>query len=143
VQGLCGKIPAVWSPQKIWIFTAAAALLLVACSAGGNRLAPVDLNGQWQGLATGGMESVEITLALKVDTDGVAEADIFIPSIPEIEEASGWGRVEGSSLSLVLIDAMGGCVFFTGVVDEIGAEMTGEIAVSDDKNILTFSIFRQ
>ncbi len=116
---------------------------LWSCSSGTEREVARDLTGQWSGTATGNTESVNIYFSLIVNEDGTATIDLFFPTIPEIDEASGWGRVEGSSISLVLTDIKGKGVYFTGRADALGAEINGEIAVSDDPNVLTFQVFKQ
>jgi hypothetical protein len=132
----------VWS-VGIAIVAFLSGAVLWSCSSGTAPETARDLSGQWSGVATGETDSVNIYFSLAVNEDGSATADLFFPTIPEIDEATGWGRVEGSSLSLVLTDVNGKGVYLTAKADELGAEINGEIAVSDDSNILTFQVFKQ
>jgi hypothetical protein len=116
---------------------------LSACSSSGTVPAPVDLSGQWEGIATGTTESVAVYMTLSVREDGVITGTIFLPSIPEIAEADGWGRCEGASFSMVFADSDQKGVYVTGIADTLGAQINGEIAVSDSPNKLTFEVFKK
>lgn len=119
------------------------ALFLCACTSG--TVAPVQpaaIAGNWQGLAAGGVGPVDV--ALKITQSGSAvTCELSLPTIPGIEKATGWGTVDGASFSLALTDKLGRSIFVTGVVDATGAELSGEIAVADDKDKLTFDLFKQ
>ncbi len=119
------------------------ALSLSGCS-GSNPSSPaLNLSGNWEGLVTGESGSAEIALEIVLDEHGRATASLSIPTMPNLDEATGWGRVEGGSISLAHTDKAKRGVFLTGVADSILAEITGQIAVSDSSGILTFSVFRQ
>jgi len=69
--------------------------VLWSCSSGTAREPAQKLTGQWSGIATGESDSVNIYFSLVVNDDGSATADLFFPTIPEIDEATGWGRGDG------------------------------------------------
>ena len=126
-----------------WILLLSLVLVLDACTAGGTGpQVGRTIEGNWQGLATGPSGSVEVLLALN-QTENDLEAELFIPTIERIKEASGFGKVENSSFSLALTDEHGRSIFVTGAVDATGTEITGEIAVADDSDRLLFDLFKQ
>jgi len=116
---------------------------LSACSSGGTLHAPVDLTGQWEGIATGKTESIAVYLDLEAFEDGTITGTIFLPSIPEIAEAEGWGRIEGTSFSMVFADSEKKPVFLTATADALGAQIDGEIAVPDSPDKLTFEVYKK
>lgn len=116
---------------------------LMGCS-GSQQSSPVlNLAGNWEGLVTGSSGSAEISLEIVLDEHGRATASLSIPTMPNLDEATGWGRAEGGSISLALTDKARRGVFLTGKADSILAEITGQIVVSDSSGVLTFSVFRQ
>jgi len=140
LAGECARIGIVTCSRHLILL---AVLLLVSCSAGSEPWpAPSAVAGQWRGLAFGETESIAVLLVLVQDGRDLS-AELHLPTLPSIEEATGWGNVDGGSISLALTDKSGRSVFVTGVLDEIGAELTGEMAVGDDGAILTFDLFKQ
>lgn len=116
---------------------------LSACSGSGTNPPVLNFAGDWEGLVTGEMGSVEILLNLEQDEHGRVTASLSIPTIPNLDSASGWGRTDGGSISLALTDKAKRGVFLTGTADSLLAELTGQIALADSPDILTFSVFRQ
>ena len=116
---------------------------MAACGGTGNSPVLLNVAGQWAGLATGASGDLEIQLLLEQDEHGVITASLSIPTIPDLDSATGWGRVEGGSVSIAMTDKSRRGVYLTGKIDAIGAELTGWIALADNPSAIAFSVFKQ